>query len=452
MATDQLKICIVGAGLTGSLLALYLAKRGLKSVIYEKRPDFRNISPDRNRTIAMSLSERGWHALKEVDMLETVQKIGAPKYGRATYRMEGTPMLQHYGKSHQAIYTVNRRDLNNLLLEKAESTGMIDFHFEHICTDINFETNTIDVQDKANGSASQETFDYIFGADGGLSSVREIMERNTDHSFKTQILSCAYKELEMPPLDTVSEKVLLDYLHIWVSRHAFIMAQMCCDGSFISTLFNDLQGTYSFNQIRTDEDVVSYFNTSFPSLKKYIPDILSQYFINPTSNIHTVECPRWNYRDRSLLIGDAAHAMAPFYGMGMNTCFEDCSIFNALLDEFDGHMGRAITQFTSRRKEDADLMARLSLKNFDSITASIAPTYDAKWKLERLIAEHYPELFTPQYVLIAFTRMPISQVIRKAENQNRMIENILKDAHPDIFTDRKILEQSLEQYFVEVRQ
>ncbi|MGB5928846.1 MAG: NAD(P)/FAD-dependent oxidoreductase, partial [Cyclobacteriaceae bacterium] len=360
--------------------------------------------------------------------------------------------LQHYGKSHQAIYTVNRRDLNNLLLEKAESTGMIEFCFEHTCTDIDFDTNTADLLNTADGAARQERFDFIFGADGGLSSVRDLMERNTDHSFQTQVLSCAYKELEMPPLDTVSEKVLLDYLHIWVSSHAFIMAQMCCDGSFISTLFNDLEGTHYLNQIRTEEDVVGYFNTRFPSLKKYVPNILSQYFANPTSNIHTVECPRWNYKDRSLLIGDAAHAMAPFYGMGMNTCFEDCSIFNGLLDEFGGNMSEAITHFTGRRKKDADLMARLSLKNFDSITASIAPTYDAKWKLERLIAEHYPELFTPQYVLIAFTRMPISRVLEKADNQNRMIENILKEAHPDIFTNRKVLEQSLEKYFVETGQ
>ncbi|NNC95616.1 MAG: FAD-dependent monooxygenase [Chitinophagales bacterium] len=422
--TDK-KIAIVGAGLVGSLLSVYLAKRGYKVDVYERRPDMRKIKMSAGRSINLALSTRGWSALEKVGLKDEVMEIAIPMKGRMLHQTDGHVDFQPYGKVGEAIYSVSRGELNKCLMNATEPHKLVDYYFNQKCIKLDIKNSSVLFQNTENGEMNSIKHDIIFGADGAFSRIRYGLQKRPRFNYSQMYLEHGYKELTIPANNDGSHKIEKNALHIWPRKSFMLIALPNLDGSFTCTLFAPFEGENSFESITDEKSLMDFFYRNFEDAIPLMPDLKKDYFENPTSSLVTVRCSPWIHNNIAL-IGDASHAIVPFYGQGMNSGFEDCRVLNELIDEHKFNWDKILAEFNKLRVPDANAIADLALTNFIEMRDWVAdPGFLLRKKIEKQIAAEFPS-FLPTYSMVTFSNIRYSEALEHSHQQNLLFEKIMK--------------------------
>lgn len=421
-------ITIAGAGLVGSLLSLYLAKRGHRVQLIERRPDSRKTSIYQGRSINLALSDRGWKALEAVGADATVRDIAIPMRRRVMHDVKGQLSYQPYGKDGQAIYSVSRGLLNQRMLDMAEQLPNVSMHFEQKVVHTDLEAAQITTE---NSQGEHHTFeaDYLFGADGAFSQVRGSMLKRDRFSYEQEYIDHGYKELSIPPAKDGGFQMEKEALHIWPRGEYMLIALPNPDGTFTCTLFFPFEGDPSFSSLNTVEKARTFFQEQFPDALALMPDFDQEWRDNPNSSLCIIRCYPW-VAGQSALIGDAAHAIVPFYGQGMNSGFEDCRILNKILDE-EADWKLAMDRYQKERKANGDAIADLAMRNFIEMRDLTAdPQFLLRKKIEAHLHERYPNRWIPLYSMVTFTHIPYEEALRIGKVQDKIMAEVM--LRPDI--------------------
>src|SRR5438132_192526 len=441
------KFVLIGSGLAGGLLAAYLGRRGYDVDLYERRVDPREGNMVGGRSINLALSTRGIDALEQIGIADEVLRHAIPMRGRMIHPAAAgsAPIFVPYDVDpNKHINSIGRAALNTSLIEAAQRYPNVRVHFNHKCTGVDLDSATAHLVDSsveavvsaANlGSsvaagvspASTQTIsasgDAVIGVDGAFSAVRQSMQLKIDNfEYDESYLAHGYKELTIPPGPNGGWRMEKEALHIWPRKSFMMIALPNPDGSFTCTLFWEFEGPRSFATTKTDEEVCDFFRQAFPDAVPLMPTLLTDFRENPTGSLVTIRCAPWSYKDKVALVGDAAHAVVPFYGQGMNAAFEDCVVLDECLAEFADNRERAFAEYFSRRKENADALADLAVENFIEMrdkTASRA--FRAKKKLDHLLEALLPGVYLPLYTMVTFTTMPYAQAARRAHLQDKIV-------------------------------
>jgi kynurenine 3-monooxygenase len=427
-------ITIIGAGLVGSLLTVLLAKRGYRVDVFDRRADIRLSQPERGRSINLALSHRGLRALEAAGIAADIERVGLPMHGRMIHAMDGSQQFQQYGKESEAIYSVSRTELNKMLLTAADAQATSTLHFAARCTEISLETRTAHFTD-ADGKPFALQSDCIIGADGAYSPVRAAMQKRERFNYEQFYLDHGYKELSIPANSDGSWKLDKSALHIWPRARYMLIALPNPDGSFTCTLFLPFEPAYdgeiSFHELREPNDVEQCFQKLFPDALALMPTLQEDFFHNPTSSLVTIRCAPWAFENDAMLIGDAAHAIVPFYGQGMNAGFEDCRVFDELLTKHHDHWREAMHEYQAIRKPNGDAIARLAMENFIEMSERVAdPKFLLRKKIEQSLNARYGDAFLPVYSMVTFSHIPYVNALREMEHQNTLFTAIMR--LPDI--------------------
>ena len=423
--TFRRKVCIVGAGLTGSLLSVMLAKKGFEIDLYEKRPDIRKKLVSGNRTIAMSLSVRGIRGLKRAGLSDKIIESTLPKHSRIVHKNDGSFSIQQYGKNGDTINTVDRSELNSQLLNEAEKTGKVRFFPNTRCLNMDADNGIITFKDETSGNINNREYRWIIGTDGIFSDVRQNLERNHLVTSELRKAKHGYRELIIPADKNGDYQLNKECVHVWPRKDYILVGLPSHGGMFTCNLFLPSDGELSLKDIKNENHILELFNRDFKTVMPLMPNLVDDYFNHAASEILTVKCDKWNHKDRVLLIGDAAHAIVPFFAMGMNVGFEDCTVFDDLMNEYNDDLTQVFTHFGKRRKPETDAISDLSFKNFSEISKSPTDDYHKIWELERVIWNLYPEKWIPLYPMIAFRHIPFTEVIERNELQKKMILDLI---------------------------
>lgn len=414
-------IAISGAGLVGSLAAIYLRKRGYDVTVFERRHDMRRSGAEGGRSINLALSNRGIRALEEVGLADELKKVAIPMYGRMMHDKQGKLNSFAYGKEGQFINSVSRSGLNIVLMNEAERLG-VQFRFDKRIQKVDFVKTQLFVEGK-----SGESFDLIIGADGAFSAVRGSFQFTDRFDYEQNYIDHGYKELHIPPGANGSFQLEKNYLHIWPRESFMMIALPNPDGSFTCTLFFPFDGNPSFDMLKTKADVEKFFEETFPDARKLMPTLLEDFNTNPTSSLVTIKCYPW-VRNNTLLIGDAAHGIVPFYGQGMNAGFEDCRILNDLLSQHNDNWTTVLPEFQQLRKPDADAIAQLALDNFIEMRDLVADAdFLLRKKIEGKLYELFPDKWIPLYPMVTFMdNMRYSEALRTGQKQKLIMDEVMK--------------------------
>jgi kynurenine 3-monooxygenase len=421
-------VTILGAGLVGSLLSIILKKKGYNVTIYERRPDMRSASMAAGRSINLAMSARGWKALDLAGLREDMEALAIPMYGRYLHQPDGTAAFQQYGKNNEAIYSVSRGELNKKLITLAESEG-VKIVFEHRCNKVEVQTNKVHLQTPG-GSEIVVEADLLFGADGAFSALRSSYAMTDRVNASQHYLEHGYKELSIPPNSDGSLQMEKNALHIWPRKNFMLIALPNTDGTFTCTLFLPFEGEVSFAALKKEQDVKDFFNTHFPDAVSMMPTLIEDFFNNPTSSLITTHIQPWHYKDKSALIGDAAHAIVPFYGQGMNAGFEDCSVLAAVMDEYGDDWDKILNVYDHKRKPNGDAVAELALLNFVEMRDKVAdPVFLERKKIEKELGKRYPDQFISVYEMVSFSHTPYNTALRCIQSQDRLLTTIMKEGN-----------------------
>lgn len=426
-------ILIIGAGLCGSLLALRMAQRGYNVSVYEMRPDLRQTDISAGRSINLAFSDRGNKAMKLVGIENKVKDLCIPMHGRMLHDKEGHTFMSNYsGREHEYINSISRGGLNSLLLDETEAHGNVTMHFNKKCISVDFENTTAHFEDYHTKDQFSVTADCIIATDGAGSALRRsyYLERKFLFSFSQDWLSHGYKELTILPTENGDYKTYKNALHIWPRGDFMVIALPNLDGSFTVTLFLSYdEGKYNFNNLTTPEIVTEFFKKEFPDALALMPNLVDDFFENPTAPLGTVKCSPWHYKGNTLLMGDSAHAIVPFYGQGMNASFEDVVEFDAALNEFEGNWEAVFEAYEKRRKKDTDAIADLAIDNFHEMKDHVAnPLFQDKRKIEMILEKTFPEEYSSKYSLVTFNaRIGYREAMLRGRAQDKAILNLLAD-------------------------
>ncbi len=448
MSEKGKNVAVVGAGLCGSLLALRLKQLGYEPVLFEKRPDMRSTDISAGRSINLALSNRGLKALELVGLSDKAKSITLPMKGRLLHDRAGNLRMSPYsGRPDDYINSISRGDLNSILYDAAEAQG-IPIHFNMGCISSDPDSGELKFQDQS-GNIQNFRADAVFGADGAGSVIRQAaMKRSSSlrFNFSQQYLTHGYKELSIPASDDNDFRIASDALHIWPRKTFMMIGLPNLDKTFTITLFLPFAGEDGFDNIRTDADVTQYFQKWFPDAMSHMPHLLEEYRTNPTSSLGTIKCFPWKTGERTLLIGDAAHAIVPFYGQGMNCSFEDVVVLDKVMKNFEyGDWGNIFEAFQSIRKKDADAIADLALDNFIEMRDKVDdPIFAEKRKLEMKLENKYPDYYS-KYSLVTFKEdLPYSAALKLGRAQDDMLlQKISKNGSADQIDETKILQELL---------
>lgn len=420
-------VAVVGAGLVGSLQAILLAKRGFKVDVYERRPDLRKAEILAGRSINLALSDRGWKALDKAGISDEIRKIAIPMFGRKMHAVDGTLTYQPYGKENQAIFSVSRGGLNQKLMNLADDYPEIAYYFNMRCEDIDFDSNTIRFTDTEKDQIVEKSYDAVFATDGAFSAVRNRMMKYPMFDYSQSYLTHGYKELVIPPNEDGSHKIDKNCLHIWPRGEFMMIALANLDGSFTVTLFFPMEGELSFASIDTPEKVKDFFEKTFPDSIPLMPTLLEDYFSNPTSTLVTVRCNPWNHGTQAVLMGDAAHAVVPFYGQGMNAGFEDCTVFDELLEQHGENWDMIFSEYSRLRVPDGNAIADLALNNYIEMRDLTAdPDFLLRKKIERKFSDLYPNDWMPLYEQVTFSHIRYSDALKRGQYQRGIMDEIMQ--------------------------
>lgn len=422
------KILIIGAGLVGSLWAIFLAKRGYQVQVYERRQDMREAGFVGGRSINLAMSRRGWNAIEKAGIRDKIEAVAIPMPGRKMHSVEGELIFQPYGKEGQAIYSVSRGGLNLELLNIADHYENVQFYFHHRCLHVDVNTNEVLFENTKTGEQTTVQAPLIFGADGAFSAVRSSLQKIPRFNYSQSYLDYGYKELSIPPTADGSHAMDPYALHIWPRGKFMLIALPNVDGSFTCTLFLPFQGkAAAFERLQTKSQIVDFFKKYFPDAVPLMPHLLQEFQQNPTPSLVTVRCNPWHYQHRIVLIGDAAHAIVPFFGQGMNAGFEDCTILDALADKYPEDWTKIIEIYNNTRIKDGDAIADLALQNFIEMRDLVAdPKFLLRKKIEAHLAAQHPQEFLPVYSMVSFSHLPYSEALAEVNAQNRLFEQIFK--------------------------
>ncbi|MEO1052912.1 MAG: NAD(P)/FAD-dependent oxidoreductase [Bacteroidota bacterium] len=422
------EIAILGAGLVGSLLAVYMVKRGYRVTIYERRSDPRKSDADSGRSINLALSNRGWKSLEAAGVANQVAEMIIPMRGRMMHDQNSMLTFQPYGRLGQAINSVSRSGLNLLLLNAAESYGVKTF-FQHRCQHVDFENSKVYLD--YGGKSVLASPDLIIGADGAFSAVRSSLQKTDRFNFSQYYLEHGYKELEIPAGPDSSFLLEKHALHIWPRKRYMLIALPNPDATFTCTLFLPFEGETSFQSLDNEAAVKKFFKKDFPDAFELMPDLVAEFNSNPTSSLVTVQCYPW-VKHKTLIIGDASHAIVPFYGQGMNSGFEDCLVLNDMIDTYDHDWGQILDNFQKVRKEDADAISHLALQNFIEMRDKVAdPTFLLQKKIESRLHELFPDRWIPLYSMVTFNpEIRYSEALRNGKRQQSIMDEVM--SKPDI--------------------
>ena len=429
-------ITLVGSGPAGSLLSIFLARRGFKVEVYEKRPDIRLDHLDEGRSINIALSVRGIYALEQVGLRDEMLKLAIPMSGRMIHPMEGELGFQPYGqKDDEVIYSISRGDLNRILMNAAEQENDVQIHFNSRCTGLEFRTGLLYIKDGKTGQMHQLRPGRIIGVDGITSAIRTAMMNVRGFDLSQQYLSHGYKELTIPSGKNGSFRMAPNALHIWPRGLYMLIALPNLNGSFTCTLFFPHAGKYSFDTLINPEDVQMFFLDKFPDATALIPDLATMFQNNPTGSLLTLKCYPWNYRDKALLLGDAAHAMVPFFGQGMNCAFEDCTILDECIDTHWPDWKHVFESFVASRKKNTDAIADMALANYVEMRDSVSdPEFQFRQKVGFLLEQRYPDVFIPRYSMVSFHRTPYTDAFTRGQIQ----DDILRELCASVSSEKQI--------------
>lgn len=413
---------VVGAGLSGTLMAIFLARRGFRVDLIERRPDPRLHDSERGRSINMALSERGLHALRAVGLESEVNELCIPMYGRGVHAQDGTFSRQPYGRPGQHINSISRRDLNIALLNAAALEPTITMHFDARVERVDLDTRTVHWKTKT-GKKMAVTGRLIIGADGSASPVRDAMIKRGHFSYSQDYLGHGYKELVIPAAEDGGPKIDPNHLHIWPRHEHMLIALANQDNSFTATLFLALEGDESFASLDSPDAVEAFFQEHFPQALELIPDLTDQFAVNPIGAMVSLQIEPSYYQDAAVLIGDAAHAMVPFYGQGMNAAFEDCFELDRLFDAHEpSDIETIVRTFSETRRPHTEAIRRLALENFLEMRSSVVkPAYLIKKQVERVVQSVVPNRYIPMYSMVSFTTIPYQDAVERAARQDQML-------------------------------
>ncbi|WP_323788342.1 NAD(P)/FAD-dependent oxidoreductase [Psychroserpens sp.] len=429
----QQNILIIGAGLCGSLLALRLGQRGYNVTVYEMRPDLRKTDISAGRSINLAFSDRGNKAMKLVGIEDKVKALCIPMNGRMLHDKEGNTFLSNYsGRDHEYINSISRGELNGLLLTEAEKHDNVRIHFNKKCKSVDFEHTTARFRDYETKDEFVEDADCIIATDGAGSALRRsyYLERKFLFSFSQDYLTHGYKELSILPTESGDYKTYKNALHIWPRGDFMVIALPNLDGSFTVTLFLSFdQGEYNFNNLTTPEIVTEFFQKEFPDALELMPNLVEDFFDNPTAPLGTVKCSPWHYKGNTLLMGDSAHAIVPFYGQGMNASFEDVVEFDAVLDQHEGNWETIFSEYEKTRKKDTDAIADLAIDNFHEMKDHVGQAiFQEKRKIEMALEREFPEDYSSKYSLVTFNEhIGYREAMLKGRAQDKAILTMLAD-------------------------
>ena len=448
------KIAIVGAGLCGSLLAINLAQRGFNVSLFEKRQDLRKVEVDGGRSINLALSNRGLKALKMVGLEEEARKLCIPMKGRMIHDTSGNKRFSPYsGRENEYINSISRPGLNAILLDKAESYKHVDLFFDVAIKHIDFEKNILSYEHLDN--EIEEAYDVIFGTDGAGSFVRKSMKNvlKDDFHYSSIMLDSGYKELEIPALPSGGFQIENHALHIWPRGHFMIIALPNLDGSFTVTMFNPYKTEVGFDSLKEDAEIMGYFETYFPDLVDLLPALQNDFDDHPVGKLGTIKCSPWHLGGNALIMGDAAHAIVPFYGQGMNASFEDVYVFDKLLSE---HMNSTwehlFAVYEKARKKDTDAIADLALDNFQEMQDKVDDAdFINKRKLEMELEKRFPDYYS-KYSLVTFRdEMSYSEAMILGRAQDEYLLNLCADDSFELPTDEQSLRNILDEMRVALK-
>jgi len=416
------KFVLIGSGLAGGLLAAYLGQRGYEVDLYERRSDPREGNIVGGRSINLAISTRGIHALEKIGIAEEALQHAIPMRGRMIHDRAGELHFSPYDVDpKKCINSIGRAALNSTVIEAAQRYSNVRVHFNHKCTDVDIESAVAHFE-TANGPVTAQG-DAVIGVDGAFSAVRKSMQNEiATFQYDESYLAHGYKELTIPPGPDGSSPMEKNALHIWPRKSFMMIALPNPDGSFTCTLFWEFEGPRSFATTKTDDDVRRFFEEEFPDAVPLMPDLLDDFRNNPTGSLVTVRCAPWSYRDKVCLVGDAAHAVVPFYGQGMNAAFEDCVVLDQCLEEFAENRDRAFAEYFRRRKENTDALANLAIRNFIEMRDKTASkTFRAKKKLDHALEAALPGKYLPLYTMVTFTKMPYAKAAKRAQIQDALV-------------------------------
>jgi kynurenine 3-monooxygenase len=418
-------VTLVGGGLNGPLLALGLVRRGFRVEIYERRPDMRRLRTSAGRSINLALSARGIHALAEAGLWNDMRGIVIPMKGRMMHSAASELTFQPYGKNEsEVIYSVSRAELGIALLDAAESKG-VTIRFQQRCTAIDLKTGVLDLRDERTGEERTLDSNVVIGCDGSASVIRGEMLKQSRFNFTQQYLDYGYKELTIPAGPGGKHALETYALHIWPRGNYMLIALPNVDGTFACILFLPFDGPDSFSRLNSKAAVLECFRARFPDALPLMPDLADTFFTNPTGAMVTIKCSPWHVKGRALLLGDAAHAIVPFFGQGINCGFEDCTCLLELLDQHGADWARVFGEFENARRINTDAIADMAVENFVEMRDRVAdPRFLFRKKVELALEAKYPQRFVPKYAMVTFHRIPYATTLKRGQVQDRLLNEL----------------------------
>ena len=418
------KITIAGSGLVGALQAIYMKQQGFDVNLFERRPDMRKNQMSAGKSINLALSDRGFRGLSGVGIDDSIREISIPMYRRVMHDVNGNLTFQPYGKDGQAIYSVSRGALNCKLMDLAEKNG-VNIHFNYQLADLNL--NTSSAMFKHEGDIETVEYEFLVGADGAFSEVRNELMKKPWSNYSQYYIDYAYKEFSIPAALDGSHQLEKNALHIWPRKDFMLIALPNPDGTFTLTLFFPKSGALSFDSLDTIEKAEQFFKEYFSDALALMPEFREEYTTNPASAMVIVKCFPWTFQDKVMLIGDAAHAIVPFYGQGMNCCFEDCFVFDELLQSHDGNWSDLLRKYENSRKPNSDAVAELALRNFIEMRDKVSdPTFLLQKKIEARFTELHPGKWMPLYSMVTFSHTPYSEALRIGDKQEAIMQHVMQ--------------------------
>jgi len=421
-------IHIVGGGLVGPLAAIFLAKRGYNVELYERRADMRKGGVDAGRSINLVVTPRGLVALDRVGLKERMLELAIPLEGRMLHDTKGGTTYVPYGhKPGEVINAVSRGLLNIRLLEEADKHESVNIHFQRKCTDYDIDSKVLTFLNEESGQTETVKADITIGTDGAFSAIRRAMFDNVQNfNYAQNFLAHGYKELVIPPDENGKHRIKNGMFHIWPRGDYMLIGIPNIDGSFTCTLFCRYEGDEGFNKIKTAEDALSFFNKIFPDAVPVMPSLADDFMNNPIGSLVTVKCGPWYVDGQAMLMGDAAHAVVPFYGQGMNCGFEDCTALGDILDAGETDWSVIFKKLFIARKENTDAIADMAIQNFVEMRETTAdPKFQLKKEVGFALENRYPDRFIPRYSMVMFhPEIPFAEAKRLGEAQEQMLDEL----------------------------
>lgn len=422
MSASSKSITLVGSGLTGPLLAIELKKRGYDVHLYERRPDMRRTKISGGRSINLALSTRGIHALREAGLWEEMQKIIVPMKGRMMHSAAGELSFMPYGRNDtEVINSISRAELNIALMNAAEARG-VTIEFSQRCVGYDSRTGNMLLRDEETDRERSVPVEVVIGTDGSASAIRAEMLHLPRFNLSQQYLDYGYKELTIPAAPDGTHLLEKNALHIWPRGSYMLITLPNIDGTFACILFLPFEGENSFAQLDSDAKVRSLFDAHFPDAVSLMPNLVENFNANPTGAMVTIKCSPWHIDGKALLLGDAAHAIVPFFGQGLNCAFEDCTVLLGLLEHHGPKWPQVFAEFQSARKINTDAIADLALENFVEMRDKVGDSrFLFRKKVELALEARFPGMFVPKYAMVTFRRVPYSVALARGRVQDKML-------------------------------